>query len=138
MVCMGLLMILAGFWSLLLRRGDRLHTTPLFLKFMLCMGPSGLIALLAGWVTTEMGRQPWVVYGLMRTKDAVSPLTVGEMSISLVLFVLVYFVLFGTGITYMLKLVHKGPQPHEAAPSAEGDAGLSKTPARPMSAADDH
>lgn len=131
-------MILAGLWSLWLRRGDRLHRSPLFLRFMLVMGPSGLIALIAGWVTTEMGRQPWVVYGLMRTKDAVSPLTTAEMSISLALFVLVYFVLFGTGIAYMLKLVHKGPQPHAGEHAVDGGAGQAKTPARPLSAADDH
>lgn len=137
MVGMGLLMILAGLWSLWLRRANRLHSSKFFLRFMLLMGPSGLIALLAGWVTTEMGRQPWVVYGLMRTEDAVSPLSTIEMSISLTLFVLVYFVLFGTGIAYMLKLVHKGPQPAAGKDAAEYGTGQSKTPARPLSAADD-
>ncbi|KAA8737140.1 cytochrome ubiquinol oxidase subunit I [Pseudomonas koreensis] len=137
MVSMGMLMILAGLLSLWLRRGQKLYTSRPFLAFWLCMGPSGLIALLAGWVTTEMGRQPWVVYGLMRTVDAVSPLTVSQVSISLVLFVLVYFALFGAGIAYMLKLVHKGPQAHGAEPAPEGGAGQQRTPARPLSAADE-
>ncbi|MFJ2458060.1 cytochrome ubiquinol oxidase subunit I [Pseudomonas helleri] len=137
MVSMGMLMILAGLLSLWLRRGRKLYTSRPFLAFWLCMGPSGLIALLAGWVTTEMGRQPWVVYGLLRTVDAVSPLTVSQVSISLVLFVLVYFALFGAGIVYMLKLVHKGPQAHGAEPAPEGGAGQQRTPARPLSAADE-
>jgi cytochrome d ubiquinol oxidase subunit I len=137
MVSMGMLMILAGLLSLWLRRGQKLYTSRPFLAFWLCMGPSGLIALLAGWVTTEMGRQPWVVYGLLRTVDAVSPLTVSQVSISLVLFVLVYFALFGAGIVYMLKLVHKGPQAHGAEPAPEGGAGQQRTPARPLSAADE-
>jgi cytochrome d ubiquinol oxidase subunit I len=137
MVSMGMLMILAGLLSLWLRRGQKLYTSRPFLAFWLCMGPSGLIALLAGWVTTEMGRQPWVVYGLLRTVDAVSPLTVSQVSISLVLFVLVYFALFGAGIAYMLKLVHKGPQAHGMEPVPEGGAGQQRTPARPLSAADE-
>jgi cytochrome d ubiquinol oxidase subunit I len=137
MVSMGMLMILAGLLSLWLRRGQRLYTSRPFLTFWLCMGPSGLIAILAGWVTTEMGRQPWVVYGLLRTVDAVSPITVSQVSLTLTLFVLVYFVLFGAGIGYMLKLVHKGPEAHGAEPPPEGGAGQQRTPARPMSAADE-
>lgn len=137
MVAMGLLMILTGVWSLYLRWRGKLYDSRLFLKFVLCMGPSGLIALLAGWVTTEMGRQPWVVYGYMRTVDAASAQTTAQMTISLVLFVLVYFALFGTGIAYMLKLVHKGPQPHDAEHPIEGGAGQMRTPARPLSASDD-
>jgi cytochrome d ubiquinol oxidase subunit I len=78
------------------------------------------------------------VYGLLRTVDAASPLTTSQVSISLALFVLVYFALFGTGIAYMLKLVHKGPQAHEGGQPPEGGAGKSRTPARPLSAADDH
>jgi cytochrome d ubiquinol oxidase subunit I len=138
MVSLGMLMILAGVLSLWLRRGQKLFTSRPILIFWLCMGPSGLIALLAGWVTTEMGRQPWVVYGLLRTVDAVSPLTTSQVSISLALFVVIYFALFGTGIAYMLKLVHKGPQAHEGDHPPAGGAGKSRTPARPLSAADDH
>jgi cytochrome d ubiquinol oxidase subunit I len=74
------------------------------------MGPSGLIALLAGWFTTEIGRQPWVVYGLMRTADASSNHSFMQMSITLILFVVVYFALFGAGFGYMMRLVRKGPK----------------------------
>jgi cytochrome d ubiquinol oxidase subunit I len=72
----------------------------------------------------------------MRTVDAASAQTTAQMTISLVLFVLVYFALFGTGIAYMLKLVHKGPQPHDAEHPIEGGAGQMRTPARPLSASD--
>jgi cytochrome d ubiquinol oxidase subunit I len=84
------------------------------------MGPSGLVALLAGWCTTEIGRQPWIVYGLMRTADAVSPVSAEQLGISLVLFVVVYFVVFGAGTGYLLKLIAKGPQT---------DEGLLRSPA---------
>src|SRR3546814_1999041 len=77
---------------------------------VLWMGPSGLIAILAGWFTTEIGRQPWVVYGLMRTADASSGHSFAQMSITLVLFVVVYFALFGAGLSYMMRLVRKGPE----------------------------
>lgn len=136
MVGLGLLMIFVGLWSLLLRRNGGLYTSSLFLKVTLCMGPAGLLAMLAGWVTTEMGRQPWVVYGLMRTADASSPLDAGQVGVSLVLFVVVYFALFGTGIAYMLRLVHKGPHPVE--PDVAIDTGgQQRRPARPLSAAED-
>lgn len=94
------------------------------------MGPSGLIAILAGWVTTEVGRQPWVVYGVQRTADAVSAHGDLHMSISLLTFIVVYGSVFGVGYSYMLRLIRKGPQ--EAQPPASG------TPARPLSAATDH
>jgi cytochrome bd ubiquinol oxidase subunit I len=74
------------------------------------MGPSGLLALLAGWMTTEIGRQPWLVYGVMRTADAVSNHSALALSTTLILFVVMYCAVFGTGIGYMLKLVAKGPE----------------------------
>jgi cytochrome d ubiquinol oxidase subunit I len=72
MVGLGLLMIALGAWSLWLRRGARLYEQRLFLRCVTWMGPAGLVAVLAGWITTEVGRQPWVVYGVLRTADAVS------------------------------------------------------------------
>ncbi len=98
------------------------------------MGPSGPVAILAGWFTTEIGRQPWVVYGLMRTADASSNHSFAQMSITLVLFVVVYFVLFGAGLGYMMRLVRKGPKAYvEHVP--QGGPGQKRTPARPLSAA---
>ncbi|WJN57392.1 cytochrome ubiquinol oxidase subunit I [Pseudomonas sp. SO81] len=134
MVGLGLLMILTGLWSLWLRWRDRLYQSRAFLRLVLAMGPSGLIAILAGWFTTEIGRQPWVIYGLMRTSDAVSLHSATQMSISLVTFVVVYFFVFGIGLVYVLRLVRKGPIPHEGRETNDGGAGRPRTPARPLSA----
>ncbi|MCY1367547.1 Cytochrome bd terminal oxidase subunit I [compost metagenome] len=137
MVALGMLMILVGLWSLWLRwRGGLFRSRP-FLYLCLWMGPSGLIAILAGWFTTEVGRQPWVVYGLMRTADAVSNQSVAQMSLTLVSFVVVYFVLFGTGIGYMMRLVRKGPVIHEGKELGIGGPGQHRTPARPLSATEE-
>ncbi|WP_039699619.1 cyanide-insensitive cytochrome bd quinol oxidase subunit I [Pseudomonas aeruginosa] len=137
MAGLGMLMILVGVWSLWLRwRGqDKLFNSKAFLRLTLLMGPSGLIAILAGWFTTEMGRQPGVGYGLMRTADASSAQSVTQMSLTLLTFVVVYFSLFGVGIGYMMRLVRKGPVTHEGRETNPGGAGQKRTPARPLSAA---
>ncbi|MFK3691040.1 cytochrome ubiquinol oxidase subunit I [Agrobacterium tumefaciens] len=135
MVGLGMLMLLLGVVGLALRSMRRLFSQRLFLRFATVMGPSGLIALLAGWYTTETGRQPWVVYGVMRTEDAVSNHSALALSSTLVVFVVVYFTVFGLGISYMLKLVGKGPaegQDHDGTPG-----GKTMRPARPLSAAPD-
>ena len=102
-------MLLLGRWSLWLRWRERLFRSKLFLRFAVLMGPSGLIAILTGWYTTEIGRQPWVVYGVMRTRDAVSNHSALALSTTLIVFIVMYFAVFGTGVSYMLKLVAKGP-----------------------------
>ena len=95
------------------------------------MGPTGFITLLAGWVTTEAGRQPWVVYGVMRTADAVSPVTAQQVGVSLLAFVIVYTIVFGTGIYYLLKLLRHGPAlPGSPAQSSDGSARASAQPCR--------
>lgn len=121
MVGLGILMIILAFAGLWLIQRGRIHVSRPFLRCAVAMGPAGLVALLAGWITTEVGRQPWVVYGLMRTADGISPVTHQQLSVSLFLFVMVYCVVFGTGIYYLLKLLHAGPQHDEtpAAPSSE-------------------
>lgn len=88
-----------------------------------------MIAILAGWVTTEVGRQPWVVYGLQRTADAVSAHGDLHMSLSLLAFFIVYSSVFGVGYSYMIRLIRKGPQETIAPTPPTG------TPARPLSAA---
>jgi cytochrome d ubiquinol oxidase subunit I len=135
MVALGMLMIATGLWSLWLRKRGSLYECKPFLRLVLLMGPSGLIAMLAGWFTTEIGRQPWVVYGLMRTADANSQHSVTQMSITLVLFVVVYFALFGTGFGFMMRLVGKGPKTNEGKETIQGGPGQDRTPARPLSAA---
>jgi cytochrome d ubiquinol oxidase subunit I len=137
MVALGMLMIFVGLWSAWLRWRGGLYTNRLFLRLVMCMGPAGLIAMLSGWFTTEIGRQPWVVYGLMRTANASSNHSVGQLTITLVLFVVVYFMLFGTGFGYMMRLVRKGPKTHEGDDTPHGGPGQKRTPARPLSAADE-
>ena len=133
MVALGLLMIVLALAALILRKTGKLYEKKWFLNFCVAMGPSGLIAMLAGWFVTEVGRQPWVVYGLQRTVDAGSPNSVTAMSLSLLAFVLVYICVFGVGVRYMLALIAKGPAENY---SLEDDEHLNKRPARPLSAAD--
>jgi len=137
MVALGMMMIFVGLWSAWLRWRGGLYSNRLFLRLVMCMGPAGLIAMLAGWFTTEIGRQPWVVYGLMRTANASSNHSVGQLTITLVLFVVVYFMLFGAGFGYMMRLVRKGPKTHEGDDTPHGGPGQKRTPARPLSAADE-
>jgi cytochrome d ubiquinol oxidase subunit I len=135
MVGLGFLMVLLGLWSMWARWHKVLFESRSFLCFALTMGPAGLIAILAGWMTTEIGRQPWVVYGIMRTSDAVSNHSALEMSMTLILFIVLYTAVFGTGIRYLLTLVAKGPGPldgHFSEPSPE-----TGRPARPLSAVPD-
>ncbi len=81
------------------------------------MGPSGFITVLAGWVTTEVGRQPWTVYGHLRTADSVSPVEASAVATSLIAFIVVYFVTFGAGICYNLKLMAASPEAATATPA---------------------
>jgi cytochrome bd ubiquinol oxidase subunit I len=139
MVGMGLLMFLLGALGLVLRLRKRLYDSRWFQRFALAMGPSGLIALLAGWITTEVGRQPWVVYGVLRTADAASPLSSQQVGTSLMILVIVYFLVFGTGVYYMIKLMAKGPQDGDPVVGEPGAVGLSiaSSERRPMSRATD-
>jgi cytochrome d ubiquinol oxidase subunit I len=134
MVGLGLLMIALGVWALLLRREGRLYRTPLLLRFAVVMGPAGLIAILAGWFTTEIGRQPWVVYGLMRTADGVSAHSAGTLATTLTLFVVTYFFVFGVGSWYVLRLIAAGPAQTEVQGPDEGGPGRPRHPMRPLSA----
>lgn len=116
MVGLGFLMAALGLWSLLARWRGRLYDSRALHRAALLMAPSGLVAVLAGWVTTEVGRQPWTIQGLLRTADSVSPLAAPAVATSLVAFVLVYFAVFGAGVLYILKLMAKPPVAHEPEP----------------------
>ncbi|MFC3908041.1 cytochrome ubiquinol oxidase subunit I [Legionella dresdenensis] len=135
MVGLGLLMFGLGLSSLFLRIKKKLYQSKWFLKFALLMGPSGLIAILAGWYTTEIGRQPWLVYGLMRTKDGVSNHSSLTLSLSLMIFIVVYMAVFGVGISYLLKLIARGPK--ITGEIEAPDLNNLHRPARPLSAAPD-
>ena len=126
MVGIGFAMLGIGLWSLLARKRGKLYDWPLLHRAALVMGPSGFVAVIAGWITTEVGRQPWVVYGLLRTADAASPLDAPAVAASLLAFVVVYFAVFGVGTWYILKLMSKAPQPGEKGVK-RGDTGPIRT-----------
>ncbi len=109
MAGLGVAMIAFALAAWALRRHGKLYDAKWFQRIAIAMGPTGFISLLAGWITTEVGRQPWVVYGVKRTVEAVSPLSAQQVGISLMAFVVIYFLVFGTGIYYMFKLMRTGP-----------------------------
>ena len=111
MVGLGMLMLLLSYIGLLLLVKQRLETASIFLKSCVLMGPTGFIAVITGWITAEVGRQPYTVYGLLRTADSVSPITADSVGMSLVVFMFTYAVVFSAGMYYMARLVCKGPQP---------------------------
>ncbi|MGB8695068.1 MULTISPECIES: cytochrome ubiquinol oxidase subunit I [Acinetobacter] len=135
MVGLGVLMILMAILGVWLRKTGKFYDSVWLHKFALYMGPSGFIALLAGWFTTEVGRQPWVVYGVLRTKDALSPVSAEQVGLTLVIFVVVYFIVFGVGIFYMLKLMRKGPEFIHLEPHSEQE--VIQASKRPLSTIDD-
>lgn len=113
MVGLGLAMLALGLWSLVARWRRKLYDWSWLHRAAIVMGPSGFVAVIAGWITTEVGRQPWTIYGLLRTADSASPLATPAVATSLAAFATVYFAVFGIGVWYILKLMQKGPQPHE-------------------------
>ncbi|HZF96752.1 MAG TPA: cytochrome ubiquinol oxidase subunit I [Pseudoxanthomonas sp.] len=131
MVGLGTLMALLGMLSLYARWRRKLYEWKPLLRFALAMAPSGLVAVIAGWITTEVGRQPWTVYGLMRTAESASPLAAPAVAASLVAFVVIYFAVFGAGVWYILKLMSKAPHAHETDPAHVPirTAGITPAPA---------
>ena len=129
MVGLGLLMLLLGAWSLLARLWRGLYDWKWLHRLALVMGPAGFVAVIAGWVTTEVGRQPYTVYGLLRTADSVSPLGAPAVASSLIAFIVVYFIVFGAGIFYVLKLMRQVPQEAEPEPAAVPSHAAGITPA---------
>jgi cytochrome d ubiquinol oxidase subunit I len=115
----------------LLWRG-RLYDSPRFLRWMVAMGASGLVAVSAGWIVTEAGRQPFTVYGLLTTADSVSPIAAPAVATSLALFAVVYFLVFGAGTWVLFRLFAHPPQAHEP-PVPTGEpirtAGITPAPA---------
>ena len=126
MVGLGLAMAGLGLWSLVLRWKGRLFESRWLQRAALLMGPSGFVAVLAGWTTTEAGRQPYTVYGLLRTADSASPIAAPAVAASLVAFVIVYFTVFAAGVFYMLRLMN---QPPGAEPPLEGPVRAAPLPA---------
>ncbi len=132
MVAMWAIMFLLTVSAWYLKLKGRLFDSPRFLRACTWSIPVGYIAVSAGWVTTEVGRQPWTVQGLLRTADSVSPsLSGGDVVVSLALYIIVYALIFGAGTFYLFRLVRRGPR--ETA--EERGPRMGDRPARPMSAA---
>jgi cytochrome d ubiquinol oxidase subunit I len=128
MVALGFLMVALGFWSLAVRLFGHLYEATWLQRAAVAMGPAGFGAVLAGWITTEVGRQPWTVYGQLTTAQSVSPLEAPAVAASLIAFVLVYFAVFGTGTLYALRLMARPPQARSEEDRAPA-AGLALSPA---------
>lgn len=109
MVAVGLFMIGVGVWGLMQRLRGRLYESRLLMRVSVLAAPCGFIAVLAGWVVTEVGRQPYTVYGLLRTSQSLSPIDAPAVGTSLLVFIAVYSVVFGAGTAYMLALMRRRP-----------------------------
>jgi cytochrome bd ubiquinol oxidase subunit I len=114
MVGIGFAMAFTGLLSVYFRLRGRL-ATPWFLRLAILMGPTGFIAVIAGWITTEVGRQPFLVYGLMRVAEGRSHVDAPAVAGSLLSFIVVYFVVFGAGIYYMFRVMAQTPGSGEPA-----------------------
>ena len=115
---------LTGLMAIFLYFRKALFTQKWFQLWCIIMTPAGFIAILAGWFVTEMGRQPYVVYGLMRTSEATSPVLGQHIFLSLMAFIIVYTFIFGAGIYYIAKLIRMGPVPRLKEEGIYGSHGL--------------
>lgn len=131
MVGLGFAMLGLGIWSLVARWRRQLYEWPWLHRFAIMMGPSGFVAVIAGWITTEVGRQPYTVYGQLLTAQSHSPLAAPAVAASLVAFVIVYFAVFGFGAWYLLHLMHNPVAEHESEPDRlpVRTAGITPAPA---------
>lgn len=116
MVGLGLLMLAAGIGSLVMRWRGRFYTARWFQYFAVAMAPSGFVAMLAGWVVTEAGRQPYTVYGLLRTDQSNSAIALPGMIMSLSLILTVYVVIYGAGLYMTVNILRRAPAEQEKGP----------------------
>jgi cytochrome bd ubiquinol oxidase subunit I len=109
MVGIGMAMALIGVWSLIHRIRGRLRDAVWLQRATVAMGPMGFVAVLAGWFVTEAGRQPYTVYGLLRTADSASPLAAPAVATSLAAFIVVYTIVYGAGFFFLVRMMGKTP-----------------------------
>lgn len=109
MVGIGFAMLGVGLWSLWARYKANLYDNRWLHRTTVLLAPTGFIAVLAGWITTEVGRQPFTVYGVLRTSDSLAPIAAPAVATSLLAFIVVYFFVFGAGVLYILRLMSKPP-----------------------------
>ena len=126
---LAIVMFSVGVISLWLRLRGRLFTTRWFLRLLVIMTPSGVFATLAGWYLAETGRQPWVIYNVLRTADAVSPVPAGALLSTLIAFVCVYALFLAAFLVFALAQIRRGPA---AAPAQPGATGSVKQAFRPQ------
>ena len=119
MVGLGTLMLFIGLYGALLVWRNKVDSQPWFLRLCFAAGPTGFIAVLTGWFTAEVGRQPYTVYGLLRTADSVSPVTAAAVETSLIVFVFAYAIVFAAGTFYIFQLAFKGPEEKGPPPEKE-------------------
>jgi cytochrome bd ubiquinol oxidase subunit I len=120
MVGVGVLMILTGVMAAILYWRKKLFDTRWFHYWCMALTPAGFIAVIAGWCVTEIGRQPYVAYGVIRTVESVSPVPGPHIALSLLAFIVTYTFIFGAGSYYILRLIAKGPASEEEAYGAHG------------------
>ncbi len=130
MLAIGFFMIAAALYGALLWWRGKLFETRWYLRIMAHTWWAGFAAVIAGWVTTESGRQPWIVQGLLLTADASSPVTAGSIIATLILFVLAYGVVFSFGIYYINRLIARGPEPPPERPEPLAGAPITAAHAR--------
>jgi cytochrome d ubiquinol oxidase subunit I len=115
MVGLGFAILALGITSLVMRARGALYSNRLLHRAALLMGPAGIVAVIAGWFTTEVGRQPFTIYHVLRTVDSASPLAAPAVAVSLAAFALVYFTVFGAGAFYILRMMRAPPHAGESA-----------------------
>jgi cytochrome d ubiquinol oxidase subunit I len=120
MVGLGTLMILTGLTALVLYWKKQLFEATWFHYWCMAMTPAGFLAVLAGWFVTEVGRQPYIIYGVMRATEAVSPVAASPIAMSVTAFFVTYAFIFGAGSYYILKLIGKGPDDEEETYGSHG------------------
>ena len=123
MVAMGLAMVALGLWGVVNWLRGQADDGKWYQRALVLAAPSGFIAVLAGWVLAEVGRQPFVVYGVLRTADAVAPVSAASVGASLLAFVVAYAIVFSAGALYILRLIAKGPDSEAPEPKSDEPPG---------------
>jgi cytochrome d ubiquinol oxidase subunit I len=129
MVGMGVVMLVLGLWGAGAWALKRIDASHWYHRALVVAAPSGFVAVLSGWITAEVGRQPYVVYGVLRTADAASTVAASSVATSLLFFIIVYAIVFSAGALYILRLMGKGPESDEPTPQT------SQPPGTPLGAA---
>ena len=136
MVGIGMAMILIGLVGGLAAWTGWIGRMRWFYPFLVLMLPSGFVAVLAGWIVAEVGRQPYTVFGLLRTADSVSPVSAEQVAVSLLVFIIVYAIVFTAGVFYIWRIAAQGPasdtKPPPAAPAPTPDKKPERDPFKAM------